>query len=337
MNTNKREDSERNNEYIIKNDEIKNEDIISRIKNVFTFNPNSYSFSSKPNSNNVGVNDSESSSESYSDSSSDVSSTASTINDIVNESDDNQNNITQFIKNIFIIIYYILIFFIWFLPSRIVFVILFIIAAIPYGLYLFLLNYPDYGLYILLGLIILMGTLAQLIYYVPKPHPTHKNNNQTSTSCPTQTNPLLSMSMPTTASNTAPRSINKLSMNVGQQEEPTPQYKSDMISELITETVGLNETYEKMYDSRNIDMRKSFYETISIQILEKWRNVLFIVYFLALLFYSFIIFASGNLTIFEKIKKIIIALIVTNIYFIKFVIITVYWLYNYVSGGTLFG
>lgn len=228
--------------------------------------------------------------------------------------------------NISFYIYFIL----YYIASR-------IIGAIPYLIYLFLLNYPDYGLHILLLLIILMGTLAQLVYYVPKPHPTHNNNNQTSTSCPTQTNPLLSISMPTTASNTAPRSINKLSMNVGQQEEPTPQYTSDMISALISETVGLNETYEKMYDSRNVDLRKTFYESVSIQILEKWKNVLFIVYFLALLFYSFIIFASGNLTIFEKIKKIIITLIVTNIYFIKFVIITFYWLYNYLTSGNLFG
>jgi hypothetical protein len=228
-------------------------------------------------------------------------------------------------------------FIIYWIPSRIIVIAILLIPAIPSVLYTSIYNHPESALYILLGLIIFIGTIIQLVYYVPSPHPRHNNNKQPSTSCPTQTNPLLSMSMPTTASNTAPRSINNLSMNVGQQQESPPQYTSDMISELITETVGLNETYEKMYDSRNIDMRKSFYETISIQILEKWRNVLFIVYFLALLFYSFIIFASGNLTIFEKIKKIIIALIVTNIYFIKFVIITVYWLYNYVSGGTLFG
>lgn len=318
---------------------IKSEDIISRIIKLFTFNPNDYA--TKPETTKQPETE------------------TPKLPDIKDRFKDWFNNFTKYIQEQTTKIwttekvngtdeekditwdvkaYYMLIYFIWLISRIILFFLLIIpaiISAILYGIYLFLLNYPEYGLYILLGLIIFIGTIIQLVYYVPPAHPTH--SNKTSTSCPTQNNALLSTPMPTTASNTAPRSINNLSTNVVQQQEPTQQYTRDMISELISETVGLNETYEKMYDSRNVDLRKSFYETISIQILEKWRNVLFIVYFLAFIFYSFIIFASGNLTIFEKIKKIIIALIVTNIYFIKFVIITVYWLYNYVSGGTLFG
>jgi hypothetical protein len=224
-------------------------------------------------------------------------------------------------------------FVIWWIPTRVVVAII----GSPYLIYMLLLQNQETALYILLGLIIFIGTIIQLVYYVPSPYPTQHKSSETSSVCVNQPNSFASTSLPTsTITTNQPPPSKNVSTSLSQTQE-TPQYTRDTISGLISDTFKLNQIYEKMYDSRNVDLRKSFYENISIQILEKWKVVLFMVYCLALLFYCFIIFASGNLTMFEKIKKILVALIVTNIYFIKFVIITVYWFYNYITSGTMVG
>jgi hypothetical protein len=110
-------------------------------------------------------------------------------------------------------------------------------------------------------------------------------------------------------------------------------YTKQMVNELIVETTRLNNSYNILYDNKNVDYRHSYYKNLSITTMQKWKPYFINFYFFILGLYAIaLVLFQRQVSITEKIKKFIFVAIITNVYVLKALISLLVVVYNKLNG-----
>jgi hypothetical protein len=122
----------------------------------------------------------------------------------------------------------------------------------------------------------------------------------------------------------------------GPGPDPNPSksvYTKEMVNELIVETTRLNNSYNILYDNKNVDYRHSYYKNLSITTMQKWKPYFINFYFFILVLYAVaLVIFQRQVSITEKIKKFVFVAIITNVYVLKVLISFLIVVYNKLKG-----
>jgi hypothetical protein len=109
-------------------------------------------------------------------------------------------------------------------------------------------------------------------------------------------------------------------------------YTRQMVNDGIVETTRLNNSYNILYDNKNVDYRHSYYKNLSITTMQKWEPYFFRFYIGALVIYAVVLLAvHRNMSYTEKTKSFLWVAVITNVYVLKMVASALFLLYTNMS------
>jgi len=102
-----------------------------------------------------------------------------------------------------------------------------------------------------------------------------------------------------------------------------------MVQDSINETTNLNNSYNIMYDNKNVDYRHSYYKNLSITTMESWKPYFINFYLFVLVLYAVaLLLFQREVPFTEKIKKFVFVAIITNVYLLKLLVSFLLLLYT---------
>jgi hypothetical protein len=115
------------------------------------------------------------------------------------------------------------------------------------------------------------------------------------------------------------KEINKLATinPLSDPTPPTPVYTKEMVDKNVAEAKALDDTYSTLYDNQNVDYRKSYYKSQSLNNMQDWTPYFIKLYGTFLVVYAIVLLFQSNKSIVQKIISFFFVAFVTNIYVLK--------------------